>query len=41
LVAINDLLFYRTLGEGEAKSMRCKEKDEEEEYRDDLNAINL
>jgi hypothetical protein len=27
--------------EGESKSMRFKEKVEEEEYRDDLNAINV
>jgi len=41
LVAINDVQFYLTLEEGEAKIMRCKEKEVEEEYRHVLNAINL
>jgi hypothetical protein len=41
LVAINDIQFYLTLEEGEAKIMRCKEKEEEKGDRDDLNAINL
>jgi hypothetical protein len=41
LVVINDTQFYRTLEEGEVKSMRCKEKEEEKEDRDDLNAISL
>jgi len=33
--------LYRTLEEGEAKSMRCKEKEDDKEDRDDLNAIYL